>query len=291
MTNEKTKSSGLARFLLVLLRIILIILIGTLIGAGLYFGFKYAYNQIVTPIQQNQTEIQSLSTRVSQQWDLIQEKNADLEDRLTLLESDQDSLNNQVSEMMTMIDQNAADLEALDLKFKDLVEKADELDEAIANLEEQDELFSTQNDEFQKILENMDVEKQVKPLQQEVAIFKILMQINRSRLFLIQDNMGLAEEELLLADQLFDYLIMISPEREEEVAFWRARLDLAISHLPNNPALANDDLEILWGMMYNGFNESNDLMKSESLEENEENETDNSSETSSSTTSTPTPKP
>ena len=134
MTNEKTKPSGFARFLLILLRLILIILIGILIGAGLYFGFKYAYNQIATPIQQNQNEIQSLSTRISQQWELIQEKNADLEDRLTLLESDQDILNDQVSEMQTKIEQNAADLEALDLKLKDLVDKSLEIQHKFGKL-------------------------------------------------------------------------------------------------------------------------------------------------------------
>lgn len=291
MANEKTKPSGFAHLLLVLVRLILIILLGTLIGVGLFFGFKYAYNQIVTPIRQNQTEIQSLNNRVNQQWDLIQEKNADLDDRLTLLESDQDSLNDQVSEMIIRIEQNAADLEALDLKFTDLVEKSDDLEEAIVNLEEQDEQFSSINDEFQTILENMDVENQIKPLKQDIAIFKILMQINRSLIFLIQDNLGIAEEELLVANQLLENLSAISQDNEEEIATWKARLDLAIGHLPNNPALASDDLEILWSLMYNGFNEASDLLESESLEEGEVEETDQSSETSSSMTPTPTPKP
>ncbi len=291
MANEQTKPSGFANFLLVLVRIILIILLGTLIGVGLFFGFKYAYNQVVIPIQQNQMEIQSLNTRVNQQWDLIQEKNADLDDRLTLLESDQDSLNDQVSEMLIKIEQNAADLEALDLKFTDLIEKSGDLEKSIAKLEEQAELFSTQNKEFKTILENMDVENQIKPLKQDVAIFKILMQINRARIFLIQDNLGLAEEELLLANQLFDDLSTLSPENEEEIASWKARLELAIGHLPNNPVLANDDLEILWSMMYNGFTESTDLMENESIEEDEENQSDTSSDSSSPMTPTPTPKP
>jgi len=291
MTTEKSKPSGFVRFLQVLLRLILIILIGILIGAGLYFGFKYVYNQVVTPIQQNQAEIQSLNTRVNQQWDLLNEKNIDLEERLTQIENDQDLLNNQVSEILTKIDQNAADLEAFDLKFNDLVEKTDNLERGIQDLAKQDEEFQNLNEEIQTSLENMDVDNKVKPLQQEIAIFKILLQINRSRLFLVQDNLGLAEQELLIADEMFESLSEISPENEEEIASWNARLNLAINHLPNNPALANDDLEILWTMMSNGFTEADELTESESLDETAVEETVSATETNSSLTPTPTPEP
>ncbi len=291
MTTEKSKPSGFVRFLQVLLRLILIILIGILIGAGLYFGFKYVYNQVVTPIQQNQAEIQSLNARVNQQWDLLNEKNIDLEERLTQIENDQDLLNNQVSEILTKIDQNEADLEAFDLKFNDLVEKTDNLERGIQDLAKQDEEFQNLNEEIQTSLENMDVDNKVKPLQQEIAIFKILLQINRSRLFLVQDNLGLAEQELLIADEMFESLSEISPENEEEIASWNARLNLAINHLPNNPALANDDLEILWTMMSNGFTEADELTESESLDETAVEETVSATETNSSLTPTPTPEP
>lgn len=291
MTTEKSKPSGFVRFLQVLLRLILIILIGILIGAGLYFGFKYVYNQVVTPIQQNQAEIQSLNARVNQQWDLLNEKNIDLEERLTQIENEQDLLNNQVSEILTKIDQNEADLEAFDLKFNDLVEKTDNLERGIQDLAKQDEEFQNLNEEIQTSLENMDVDNKVKPLQQEVAIFKILLQINRSRLFLVQDNLGLAEQELLIADEMFESLSEISPENEEEIASWNARLNLAINHLPNNPALANDDLEILWTMMSNGFTEADELTESESLDETAVEETVSATETNSSLTPTPTPEP
>ena len=291
MTTEKSKPSGFVRFLQVLLRLILIILIGILIGAGLYFGFKYVYNQVVTPIQQNQAEIQSLNARVNQQWDLLNEKNIDLEERLTQIENDQDLLNNQVSEILTKIDQNEADLEAFDLKFNDLVEKTDNLERGIQDLAKQDEEFQNLNEEIQTSLENMDVDNKVKPLQQEIAIFKILLQINRSRLFLVQDNLGLAEQELLIADEMFESLSEISPENEEEIASWNARLNLAINHLPNNPVLANDDLEILWTMMSNGFTEADELTESESLDETDVEETVSATETNSSLTPTPTPEP
>lgn len=279
------------RFLQVLLRLILMILIGVLIGAGLYFGFKYAYKQVVTPIQQNQAEIQSLNTRVNQQWDLLNEKNVDLEDRLTQIENDQNLINDQVSEMLINIDQNAADLEAFDLKYNDLVEKTENLDLLILDLVKQDEEFLNQNEEFQTTLDDMDVENKIKPLQQEVAIFKILLQINRSRLFLLQDNLGLAEAELLIADEMFEALSEISPENEEEIASWNARLNLAIDHLPDNPVLTSDDLGILWTMMSNGFTGNSGMANSESLDEPEVEETVSATETSPSTTPTPSPTP
>lgn len=165
------------------------------------------------------------------------------------------------------------------------------MERGIQDLAKQDEEFQNLNEEIQTSLENMDVDNKVKPLQQEVAIFKILLQINRSRLFLVQDNLGLAEQELLIADEMFESLSEISPENEEEIASWNARLNLAINHLPNNPVLANDDLEILWTMMSNGFTEADELTESESLDETDVEETVSATETNSSLTPTPTPEP
>lgn len=272
MTIEKNQSSAFVRFLGSVVRLILSIIIGLLIGAGLYFGFQYVYQQVVTSIEQNTAAIQNLDTRVNQQWELLNEKNTDIEDRLTMLENNQDTLLNQIAEMKVQVDQTAADLDAFELKYNNLVEKFEVIDKAILELTKQDSEFAAQNEKFQIALDDLDVEKQIQPLQQDVAIFKIMLQINRSRSFLIQDNLGLAKDELLLAQDMMNSLLSLSsPQLEEEILVWNARLELAIDHLPNNPILANDDLEILWTMMAKGLDESNQFMDLESTEELDEN--------------------
>jgi len=82
MTEQKSRPSGFVRFLQVLLRLILTLLFGIILGAALYFGFQFVYQELIIPTQQNATDLQNLDTRVNQQWDLLQEKNNELEERL-----------------------------------------------------------------------------------------------------------------------------------------------------------------------------------------------------------------
>ncbi|MDO9086514.1 MAG: hypothetical protein Q7U53_09940 [Anaerolineaceae bacterium] len=292
MTEQTPKSSAFVRFWHGLLRLVLALLIGILLGAGLYFGFLFVYQQLVIPTQQNAIEFQNLNTQVNQQWELLTERNEDLEKRLSVLEQKQESNTNQISELLTEIEQNAANLDAFQIKHDDLVDQHDKYDKLILNLIKQDEIFAANNEDFQTVLENIDLDNKLHPVYQDIAIFKILMQINRSRLFLLQDNYGIAKEELFLADELLNSLLVTSlPDQKDIIMLWDARLNLAINHLPNNPILANDDLEILWKMMANGFTE---LDESLMLDETNSSEVDNNTsatQTPISPTPSPTPKP
>ena len=292
MTEQTPKSSAFVRFWHGLLRLVLALLIGILLGAGLYFGFLFVYQQLVIPTQQNAIEFQNLNTQVNQQWELLTERNEDLEKRLSVLEQKQESNTNQISELLTEIEQNAANLDAFHIKHDNLVDQLDKYDKLILNLIKQDEIFAANNEDFQTVLENIDLDIKLQPVYQDIAIFKILMQINRSRLFLLQDNYGIAKEELFLADELLNSLLVTSlPDQKDIIMLWDARLNLAINHLPNNPILANDDLEILWKMMANGFTE---LDESLMLDETNSSEADNNTsatQTPISPTPSPTPKP
>jgi len=242
----------------------------------------------VIPTQQNAIEFQNLNTRVNQQWELLTERNEDLEKRISFLEGEQESNTNQISELLTKIEQNAANLDAFQIKHDDLVDQLDKYDKLILNLIKQDEIFAENNEDFQTVLENIDLDNKLHPVYQDIALFKIMLQINRSRLFLLQDNYGMAKEELLLADELLNTLFVSSlPDQKDIIMVWDARLNLAINHLPTNPILANDDLEILWKMMVNGFT---DLDESLLLDETNSSETDNST-SSTQIPITPTPSP
>lgn len=74
MTEQKKQSSWFGRFLKVLLRLFLTLVFGILVGAALYFGFQFAYQQLVIPTQQNAADLQNFQTRVDQQWELLQDK-------------------------------------------------------------------------------------------------------------------------------------------------------------------------------------------------------------------------
>ena len=306
MTEQKKQPSGFVRFLKVLLRLILSLVIGILLGAALYFGFQFAYQQLVIPTQQNATDLQNFQTRVDQQWELLQEKNNDLENRLSQLESNQNNTSDDISELMTQNDQTKADIDAYLIQQEDLANQIDDINQSIAALVDQDKELASQNKELVATVEGLEVDRKLQPVYQDLQVFKVLLQINRSRLFLVQDNYGLAKQELNLAGDLLNTLLLSTTgQQKEEVQLWDARLNLAISHLPDNPILANDDLEILWTMMANGFSNPEDIAISESTEEATTSSTEQSTDTGTATatatqptvsatataTATPTPKP
>lgn len=300
MTEQKKQPSGFVRFLKVILRLILSLVIGILLGAALYFGFQFAYQQLVIPTQQNAADLQNMQTRVNQQWELLQEKNKELEDRLSIMESDKKNTSDDISELMAQNTQTSADLDAYLIQQEDLAVQIDDINKSIVSLMDQDKTLSNQNKDLVATVEGLEVDKKLQPVYQDLQLFKVLLQVNRSRLFLVQNNYGLAKQELTLADDLLNTLLLSATEEQENmIQLWDARLNLAIGHLPDNPILANDDLEILWTMMANGFSNPEDLDLPESAEKITTSSTTQPSVTgtatatqpSVTTTATPTPKP
>lgn len=265
MTEQNSKPSIFVRFFKVLLRLILTLLFGIIVGVALYFGFQFVYQELVIPTQQNTTSYQNLNTRIDQQWELLQEKNKELENRLSEMESDQENTTDQISELISDIEQISADLDAYQIQQEDLASQIKKIDQSIVDLMDQDKDLTAQNKDLIASIENLEVEKKLQPIYQDLQVFKVLLQVNRSRLFLVQNNYGLAKQELELANELLNALLLSATEEQEnEILLWDARLNLAISHLPDNPILANDDLEILWTMMSEGFTENTEITESES---------------------------
>jgi hypothetical protein len=270
MTEQNTKPSFFVRFLKVILRLILTLLFGIILGAALYFGFQFVYQELVIPTQQNATDLQNLNTHIDQQWDLLQNKNKELEERLSKMESDQKNTTDHISELVADFEQISADLDAYQIQQEDLANQIQKIDQSIVDLIDQNKDLTAQNEDIIALVEDLEVEKKLQPVYQDLQLFKIMLQVNRSRLFLMQDNYGLAKQELELANELLNSLLLSATElQENEILIWDARLNLAISHLPDNPILANDDLEILWSMMANGFSNPDDIEELDIIKEND----------------------
>jgi len=287
--TEESGSNWFVRFLRVLIRLLLVLLLGILIGAAIFFGIQYAYQQVVIPSQQNTAALAELDTRVNQQWQLIQDNNQDVEKRLSILETNQDDLNNRLAELVSNLAQTSADLEVYHTQKNDLSEKVADMDHVVAALGIQIADLSDQNEETKTKLETIDLATTLDPVYQQLETFKILLQINRSRLFLLQDNYGLAQRELELAGAMLDALsAQVGEDQADEISIWQSRLDLAISHLPDSPILAADDLEILWSLMADEYSTSSST--DQELSTTQENETEVVEPTVTATV-TPTPKP
>jgi uncharacterized coiled-coil protein SlyX len=252
--NNDKQSSGIGNFFRGLLRLIIAILIGLIIGAALYAAGAYLFSEAIIPTQQNTVALSHINQRINEQWELLQQRNDSLEKRLSNLEVQYTQDLNRVTELSAVQEEITRKLESLTTDTRSLNKKLENAEKALSALEKNQTSLSEIQFGLQKNLDELEIDALLLPIYLEVQTVKTMQQINRSRLYLLQDNYGSAKTELELAStMLADLITKASIEEQDLLLLWRARLDLAISNLPTHPELANDDLEILWSMMSNGL--------------------------------------
>lgn len=257
MSNQN-QQSGFLTFLTGLFKLIIAILFGLLIGGALYIVGSYVYQQAIVPSQNNAVALQTIQDISSEQWQQLKEKNSQLEERINTLEISQTDQTNQIDELQTALTQNQTNLETLLEDQDDLQEQVTDIEETLSQIsKDQKTLKEDQKTLEQQLVEtdqNEDQADALKPIQIELKLLKVMQQLNRSRLLLYQNNYGLAAEELALANQALEEMKTLTNEEQlDSVLLWQARLELIDSHLPEQPDLADEDLEILWQLMTEGF--------------------------------------
>ncbi|MAT45510.1 MAG: hypothetical protein CL609_24540 [Anaerolineaceae bacterium] len=267
MTTQ-SQPSGFVIFLKGLFKLLLAILLGLIIGAALYMAGSYVYQQAVLPTQDNARVVANMQTQYAEENKLLKEKNQQLENRISQLELNQTEQANQLDELQTLLTQSQSDYEAV-LKNKEaFLNEFDRLDKNIKTLTEEQNQLAKDFEDLTEQNEQVDEDPQemLKPLQLELKLLKSMQQINRSRLFILQANYGIAKQEIELAMQFVSEMIpFATPDQQDNILLWQTRLELIGSYLPDQPALANEDLEILWQRMAEGFNETENKSDSTSV--------------------------
>lgn len=254
MTTLDDHPSGFVIFLKGLIRLILVLLIGTIIGGLLYFLGTYFYQRAIIPTQQNSMALNNLNTRIENQWDLLNNNSAAQEKRISEIENQLLISSNTFDEIGLSLSDLKEELGLINTQQSELIARLDKVEKSISTYEKQQASIIKDQEALQSTLESQDNEQFIKPLMLEIQSIKVLQHINRSRLFLIQNNYGLAKTDLQQGRYILSTMLEnATKEQQDRILLWSARLDLAISHLPDNPVLAGEDLEIIWTMMSNGF--------------------------------------
>lgn len=275
MTTQ-SQPSGFVVFLKGLFKLILAILLGLIIGAAFYVAGSYIYQQAVLPTQDNARDVANMQTQYTEEIKLLKEKNQQLENRISQLEINQTDQTNQLDELQTLLTQSQTDYETVLSEKEAFLEQFDLLDKTLTTLtKEQNQLamdFETFNEQNQ--VADEDPQEFLKPLQLELKLLKTMQQINRSRLFILQSNYGIAKQEIELAMQFMGEMMpFATPEQQDNILLWQTRLELIGSYLPDQPALANEDMEILWQRMAEGFAQLEDALDSTSVLDEDNSET------------------
>ncbi len=231
-------STFLGRMFGVLLRLAVVLALGTVIAIGAYFGVPRAYRNLVEPAQVNTTRIAALETE------------------LDLARADTSLLREQSGDRL-------AELEAaLAEQGESLATAQAQLEAALAASVDQDKAMETASDQIGTLRSALrdladqvdaalsDLEEPEQDLRQDLMISRAMLHLVRARLGLLENNAGLAAEE---AGRARDWLVEADPDGEtKSIQDAIARIDLALEAMQNTPLVAGDDLEIAWKLLVEG---------------------------------------
>lgn len=154
------------------------------------------------------------------------------------------------------VEENAARVNELENEIARLQTEIAEMNHRLITVETTVESHSAsiqKLDEIQAAIENQLAENNnavLIELKHEVMLARAFDTLGRARLYLSQSNFGLAKEDVQSArDLLFELQTETNDAVLSEVV---ARLDLALSNLPQFPVVASGDLEIAWQMLMSG---------------------------------------
>jgi uncharacterized coiled-coil protein SlyX len=246
-------------FLRTLARLLLILLVLALIGLALYYGIPAAYTRFIQPVQANTLKLESLQTSQAQVDQQMTQNLSGLQSRLGTLEA-QNAIDAQVIATMqsrlTSVDTSAGGAES---QLKASTERLDALDASIKQISVELSAITTtlksDQADIQGLAEKVQAgDPEVKSLYYELQLLKGMELITRSRLFLSQNNSGLAQQDIQSAyDLLGELQNQVPPYQTEAVIAVVQSLKQALANLPEAPILAADNLEVAWKLLVHGL--------------------------------------
>jgi len=271
MTDHERSSSSsflgaVGRVIRFLIRLAFVLIVGALIGLGLFYGVPYAYRRLMWPVQENSARIAILEEQVAKNSDSIFNNRLALEDRISdleeqvaelgdqgaaraesqeALERETEQLAGRVSDLEDDLRAQQKELEEADLAFS---ETASHLTEEIDMVGEQ--LAEARQELSQKTEASQEGVEALGGKLDEAAVRLLFLQtaqdLLKVRLLLVEDNPGTARETLALAVEHLEQAGGLVPEQEERVEDLRDRMLAVDDLIANRSFRARPSLEALW---------------------------------------------
>jgi hypothetical protein len=250
-----------SRLLRFLNRLLLVVLLGGLLGAALFYGVPALYRQFIQPVQVHTLQIQDLQARQDSIETQVGERIATLTARLETVEllsdankaaiSQLDSLQMfqstsqaRLDNLQTSAENQQSSLSTLEVNLQSLQNSTDRtlttinlsldsLDQRIADLERA-----------------QSVNVSVSEMRQQFQILRTMQLLLRAEFYLSQDNYGLAVQDIQTAIDVVRDLSTSLPADEVETAMEVVGyLESALSDLPALPVIASNKLSTSWQIL------------------------------------------
>jgi chromosome segregation ATPase len=255
----------------------LVLIIGALIGVGIYYGVPRAYRSLVWPVQDNRARVAILEQRMDLEQEHLQERDRALRDRIFELETAAAEMETELTELREQATAQALDqqdLEAQNRQFDDRItqlngelevqqqemeaiaqELQSDLGDATADLNRQFEDLEERLGDVvpnlaQQVEENQgaldDVNAKLSDLEGRLALLQTAQDLVKLRLLLIEENTGAARDTLNLALVHLDQARALMPSQAENLEDLRNRMAALDDLIAQRSFRARPDLEALW---------------------------------------------
>ena len=281
--TEQRESGGrpsgttIGRILRFMVRLIFVLVIGGLIGLGIYLGVPWAYRSLVWPVQDNRARVAILEQRMDLEQEhlvererALQDRSYDLENQLANMETevtrlqgqiavqadDQTALEAQTGQLQDQVTQLQGELEAQQQEMEVVTEEMQSgLEDATAGLNSrvedlQDRLgdvianLAPQVQETRGELDSVYVQLDV--LEGRLALLQTAQDLVKVRLLLVEENPGTARDTLALAVTHLDQASALMPLHAESLQALRTQMTDLDDLIAQRSFRARPDLEALW---------------------------------------------
>ncbi|MCD4673867.1 MAG: hypothetical protein K8R77_14485 [Anaerolineaceae bacterium] len=250
--NESDNAGGgkFSRALLGLLRFILVVAVGAMLGVAGIFCAQYVYRQATAPAKANARRLDGMETQQASVHGQLDERMADFNERLAALEAQADVARNDVAGVQASQQALEDFVQQLDENLGGLGKLEAELEAELADLRSEMDIVHTRVARVTFTPTAAPAMDDLETLAREVKLLKALELLSRSRLHFLSADYGLAEKDIQNAYRvLVDVQVAgLAPKTEmyDEIL---SRLKQTGRHLPASPRIAQNDLETAWDLL------------------------------------------
>jgi len=275
-TNGKSLSRGLKKLLTFLFRVILIVIIVGIVGIAVYFGAPVLINEyLFKDVNLNTSKIQEINDDLETSSGFLTQRLSDLQTRLESLEIQNDTESQNIDELKVRISgaENSltqqkvlaeqlstleSTLDEYDSGFLAVEDRILILEEKLSGIQEEINTLSQIDEEQGAVLDSLaaddNINEDINSIQQELNLLKVMELLTRVRIFSSQGNIGLAKEDLRTSQEIIaDMAGRVSTSQAAYLSEIAQRLTLASENMSEAPALADEDLEVAWQLLLQGF--------------------------------------
>ena len=243
--ERESGPSFASRFFRVLLRMLVVVIFGILIGAAAYYGIPALYRNLVQPVQTN-------SERIIAVEEALSELRKDLQEQKSESASDYASLEGQLAGQREAMAELLVENESLNTSLEDFEARLEDVEALPAMLEtletRQEEMLDTLATVQASLEDLQNMDSPVQQLERKFQLLRVMELVTRARFWMIEDNLGLASQDVASAREILAAVLEGAPQ-EQQVGPIIERLDQILLELPEKPVIAADDLEIVWKLL------------------------------------------